>query len=230
LRQSDAHAWDEVWLEGPGWVRVDPTSAIAPERVEHGLNDIVTADAPQFSRWQQRTPWFADLRLRLDALRLLWRERILRFDQSSQERLLELLHIPEPDGQKVALMLAACLILGMTWLTWQVRRELKISPRDPLQRAYQRLCRRLKSVGCERMPAEGPEAYAARVSHLRPDLAAPVMALCLEYSNLRYGARAGGTGGAGAKSWFGSESGSADAKKFSAAVRRFRPRGSRGSS
>jgi protein-glutamine gamma-glutamyltransferase len=224
LRQSDAHAWDEVWLEGRGWVRVDPTSAIAPERVEHGLNDIVTADAPQFSRWQQRTPWFADLRLRLDALRLLWRERILRFDQSSQERLLELLHIPEPDGQKVALMLAACLILGMTWLTWQVRRELKISPRDPLQRAYQRLCRRLKSAGCERMPAEGPEAYAARVSQLRPDLAAPVMALCREYSTLRYGAgAAGGTGAAGG-------AGAAATNKFSAAVRRFRPRGSRGSS
>jgi hypothetical protein len=213
LRQSDAHAWDEVWMEGRGWVRIDPTAAIAPERVEHGLTDIVTADAPQFSRWQQRTPWLGDMWLRLDALRQLWRERFLLFDQSSQERLLELLHIPEPDGQKVALVLAACLILGMTWLTWQVRRELKISPRDPLQRAYERLCRRLKSVGCERMPSEGPEAYAARVSHLRPDLGATVMALCREYSTLRYGA--------------GVE---ADANRFASAVRRFRPRGSRGSS
>jgi transglutaminase-like putative cysteine protease len=218
LRQSDAHAWDEVWLEGRGWVRVDPTTAIAPERVEHGLKDAVTADAPQFSRWQQRTPWFADLRLRLDALRLLWRERILRFDQSSQERLLELLHIPEPDGQKVALVLAACLVLGMTWLTWQVRRELKFSPRDPVQRAYERLCRRLRSAGVERISSEGPEAYAARVSLLRPDLAAPVTALCRQYSTLRYGATAG------------SGPGSADTNKFSAAVRRFRPRGSRGSS
>ena len=220
LRQSDAHAWDEVWLEGPGWVRVDPTTAIAPERVEHGLKDAVAADAPQFSRWQQRTPWFADLRLRLDALRLLWRERILRFDQSSQERLLELLHIPEPDGQKVALVLAACLILGMMWLTWQVRRELKFSPRDPVQRAYERLCRRLRSAGVERMSSEGPEAYAARVSLLRPDLAASVTALCRQYSTLRYGAAAGA----------GPGSGSADTNKFSAAVRRFRPRGSRGSS
>jgi transglutaminase-like putative cysteine protease len=219
LRQSDAHAWDEVWIEGHGWTRVDPTSAVAPERVEHGLNDIVTADAPQFSRWQQRTPWFADVRLRLDALRLLWRERILRFDQSSQERLLELLHIPEPDGQKLALVLAACLITGMTWLTWQVRRELTISPRDPLQRAYERLCRRLGSVGCPRMPAEGPEAYAARVSQLRPDLAAQVMALCREYSALRYGAAAGTPAGA-----------AADTNRFSSAVRRFRPQGFRGSS
>jgi transglutaminase-like putative cysteine protease len=218
VRQSDAHAWDEVWIEGRGWVRVDPTTAIAPERVEHGLNDMVTEGAPQLSRWQQRTPWLADLRLRLDALRLLWRERILRFDESSQERLLELLHIPDPDGQKVALVLAGCLILGLTWLTWQVRRELKFTPRDPLQRAYERLCRRLGSVRCERMPAEGPEAYAARVSLLRPDLAAPVTALCREYSTLRYGA---GTGAGVA---------AADTNRFSAAVRRFRPRGSRGSS
>jgi transglutaminase-like putative cysteine protease len=225
LRQSDAHAWDEVWIEGHGWTRVDPTTAIAPERVERGLNDIVAAEnSAQFSRWQQRTPWLGDLWLRLDALRLLWRERILRFDQSSQERLLELLHIPEPDGQKLALVLAACLILGMTWLTWQVRRELSIRPRDPLQRAYGRLCRRLKSVGCERMPSEGPEAYAARVSHLRPDLAAPVMALCREYSTLRYGA--GVAAGTGAQAG----AGVAATNKFAAAVRRFRPRGSRASS
>jgi transglutaminase-like putative cysteine protease len=216
VRQSDAHAWDEVWIEGRGWVRFDPTTAIAPERVENGLNDMVTAGAPQLSRWQRRTPWLADLRLRLDALRLLWRERILRFDESSQERLLELLHIPDPDGQKVALVLAGCLILGLTWLTWQVRRELRFTPRDPLQRAYERLCRRLGSVRCERMPSEGPEAFAARVSQLRPDLAAPVTALCREYSTLRYGAGAGAA--------------AADTSRFSAAVRRFRPRGSRGSS
>src|SRR5260370_11160280 len=137
LRQGDAHAWDEVWLEGRGWVRVDPTAAIAPERVEHGLNDMVAADnAAQFSRWQQRTPWLGDVWLRLDALRLLWRERILRFDQSSQDRLLGLLHLPEPHGQKVALVLAACLILGMTWLTWHLPRPLKLRPRHPLPPAY----------------------------------------------------------------------------------------------
>jgi hypothetical protein len=143
---------------------------------------------------------------------------------------LELLHIPEPDGQKVALVLAACLILGMTWLTWQVRRELKIRPRDSLQRAYERLCRRLKSVGCERMPSEGPEAYAARVSHLRPDLGAPVMALCREYSTLRYGAGATVDAAAAAAGGAAAAAGASDAKRFSAAVRRFRPRGSRGSS
>ena len=88
LRQSDAHAWDEIWIEGRGWLRVDPTSAVAPGRVERGSSDVFAADEPLVSRWQRRTPWLADMRLRLDALHQLWRERILRFDHNSQNDLL----------------------------------------------------------------------------------------------------------------------------------------------
>jgi transglutaminase-like putative cysteine protease len=108
LRQSDAHAWTEVWIEGHGWLRVDPTSAIAPARVEPGVDDAVGADAPLAGRWQRHTPWLGDMRLRLDALRELWRERILLFDQSSQQEVLEWLNIPEPDGQ---IVLTAALTL-----------------------------------------------------------------------------------------------------------------------
>jgi transglutaminase-like putative cysteine protease len=206
LRQSDAHAWDEVWIEDQGWLRVDPTAAIAPERVERGLNDIVTAGGPVTSRWQQRTPWLADTRLRLDALRLLWRERILQFDQSSQEKLLGFLHVPEPDGQKVAVALAVCLIAGMSWLTWQVGRELKPRLTDPVDRSFARLCRRLAAVGLQRMPYEGAEAFADRVAAERPDLASTVRALSRRYSELRY---------AGAPP--------AAAAAFIAGVRAFRP-------
>ncbi len=214
LRQSDAHAWDEVWIDGHGWLRVDPTSMIAPERVEPGSTDIVSANRPLTSRWQQRTPWFTDTRLRLDALRTLWRERILGFDESSQEKLLGLLHIPEPDGQKLALVLAACLIAGMGWLTWQVRRELVVRPRDRVGRAYATLCRRLKAVGLARAAQEGAEDFAARVAARRPDLASAVGDLCRRYSDLRYSREVPRT----------------SAARFIAGVRRFRPRGSRGSS
>jgi len=226
LRQSDAHAWDEVWIQGQGWLRIDPTSVIAPERVERGLNDLVAAGAPLTSRWQQRTPWLTDTRLRLDALRLLWRERILRFDESSQERLLGFLHIPEPDGQKLTLVLTLCLVAGMSWLTWQVRRELKPRPSDPVNRAYEQLCRRLAAVGLRRMPYEGAETFAARVAAERPDLAI-VRSLCRRYSELRYAAGPPAAAAAAA------------AATFVAGVRAFRPgrvrpgrvrpRGSRGS-
>ena len=208
LRQSDAHAWDEIWIEDQGWVRIDPTSMIAPERVERGLNDMVLAGQPLMSRWQQRTPWLTDTRLRLDALRLLWRERILGFDEHSQEKLLSTLHVPDPDGQKIAIALALCLILGMSWLTWAVHRELRPRIRDPVSRAYERLCRRLAAIGLPRMPYEGAEAFAARVAAKRPDLGSRVIALCRRYTELRYATHSVGDAAA----------------RFIAGVRAFRPR------
>jgi transglutaminase-like putative cysteine protease len=186
LRQSDAHAWDEVWIEGRGWLRFDPTSAIAPERVERGLDEAVSADDPLSSRWQRRTPWFADARLRLDALRQLWRERILFFDQGSQQKLLERLRIPEPDGQKLVILLTAALAAVMCWLTWTVRREVLPTRKEPLIRAYLKLCAKLAAVGIPRLPHEGAEDYAARVAQRRPDLKVSVTGLCRHYSRLRY--------------------------------------------
>jgi hypothetical protein len=187
LRQSDAHAWDEIWMEGRGWLRIDPTSAVAPGRVERGSSDVFAADEPLVRRWQRRTPWLADLRLRLDALHQLWRERILRFDHNSQNDLLVLLRIPEPDGQKLVMVLAAAFTLALAWLTWQVRRELQPPVKDPLIRAYARLCRKLAAVGLARRAHEGAEAYGARIAALRPDLAGATTDLCSRYTQLRYG-------------------------------------------
>jgi protein-glutamine gamma-glutamyltransferase len=186
LRQSDAHAWTEVFIEGRGWTRVDPTAAIAPQRVERGLADVASASDPLVSRWQSRTAWFAGARLRLDLVRELWRERILDFDQESQRKLLEMLHIPEPDGQKLVLLLALCMALVLGWLTWQVRRELAPQNKDAAARAYARLCARLAAAGLPRRMHEGAEDYASRVAAQRPDLAATVTALCRHYSSLRY--------------------------------------------
>jgi transglutaminase-like putative cysteine protease len=188
LRQSDAHAWTEVWIEDRGWLRIDPTSVIAPSRVEHDLRDAVGADDPLGSRWQRRTPWLADTRLRLDALRQLWRERILLFDQDSQQKLLEWLNIPEPDGQKLVMVLTVALTLVLAWLTWAVRREVDPARKEPLIRAYSRLCAKLAAAGMPRLAHEGAEDYAARVAQRRPDLGPAVIALCRHYSILRYAA------------------------------------------
>ncbi len=208
LRQSDAHAWNEVWMEDRGWVRVDPTSAIAASRVEGGLSDLANADETLASRRQRGPRWFAGARLRLDALREIWRERILDFDQDSQRGLLEILRIPEPDGQKLVLLLAAAMALVLCWLTWHVRRELAPQSKDLAARAYLKLCARLAAAGLPRMQYEGAEAYAQRVAQRRPDLAASVTALCRQYSYLRYAAPSSGV----------------TLGQFEAAVRAFRPR------
>jgi transglutaminase-like putative cysteine protease len=208
VRQSNAHAWDEIWIDGTGWQRVDPTSAIAPARVERGLADALTAGEPLTGRWGAHLSWLADLRLRMDALGQLWRRRILGFDQLSQNRLLEWMGIPEPGGQKIVLVLGAGLVLAFAWLTWQVRRELRPQATDPLLRAYARLCVKLAAIGLPREAHEGAEAFAARVARARPDLARQVTALCRRYSQLRYGASPPGRA----------------LESFTAGVRAFRPR------
>ncbi len=208
VRQSDAHAWTEVWIEGRGWLRIDPTSAIAPNRVERGADDASSADEPLAGRWQRHSPWLADARLRLDALRQIWRERILFFDQDSQQQMLAWLNIPEPDGQKLVLVLSAALTVVLIWLTWSVRREVEPSRKEPLIRAYARLCAKLAAVGIPRLPHEGAEDYASRVAQRRPDLGPAVTALCRHYSQLRYAAATARI----------------NVRQLEAAVRAFRPR------
>ncbi|MEO7206661.1 MAG: DUF3488 and transglutaminase-like domain-containing protein [Steroidobacteraceae bacterium] len=208
MRQSDAHAWTEVWIDGRGWVRIDPTAAIAPERVERGLADVAGTDESTASAWQRRTPWFSGMRLRFDMVKEIWRERILDFDQDSQRKLLEFLKIPEPDGQKLVMALAAAMALVLGWLTWQVRRELAPRSKDETARAYARLCTKLAAAGIARRQHEGPEDYALRVARLRPDLAGIVTNLCRQYSFLRYAV----------------PSTSVTLGQFQAAVRAFRPK------
>jgi transglutaminase-like putative cysteine protease len=220
LRQSEAHAWTEIWIDGRGWIRVDPTSAIDPLRVDQRLREAA-ANESAGALLGPHMPWLTDLRLRIDALRELWRGRILHYNPDAQNALLRQLGIPAPDVEKLVLVLAAALTVMLGWLTWQVRRELESAPGDALTRAYARLCAKLKRAGLPRAPHEGAESYGERVARVRPDLAGRVTVLVAGYSRLRYGPRATAP----------------EVKAFKRAVRGFRPkaaairpRGSRASS
>ena len=176
VRQMDAHAWAEVWLAGRGWVRVDPTAAVAPERIYDTLEDRLGAGAgANLLDWRQAG-------LTLDFVRRGWNALVLSFDAKRQRELLRPLGVGELGaGQLVAAFVAlAGLALGaMVWLLARGERE-----RDPLLRAWHRLGRRYRRLGLAREPSEPALQWAQRVHARRPDPA--LLALSERFVLARY--------------------------------------------
>ncbi|OGA41217.1 MAG: hypothetical protein A3G24_02035 [Betaproteobacteria bacterium RIFCSPLOWO2_12_FULL_62_13] len=188
VRQSDAHAWTEVWVRDQGWVRVDPTAAVSPERVQSGIAAAVprTDPLPLFVRGDYA--WLRQVRLTWDSLANTWNQWVLGYNQERQHRLLSNVGIDDATWRSLAIILvgATCLILIV--LSPLMLRKLRTTVSDPVKLAYLRFCGKLKRKGVPRDPAEGPTDYAARLSRIRPDLAPAVAAITRLYVTLRYGA------------------------------------------
>lgn len=182
VRQSDAHAWAEVWLDGRGWVRVDPTAAVAPQRVERGLAAAVPASEFR-SRRAEEPNWLRSVRWGLDGLISGWNSWVLGYDRNRQARLFAWLGLDAADPRAVLWGISAIFLLAALPLLWQQR---KPKP-DPVQAQWQRLCDRLARHGCVRAPAEGPVAYAERAAAQFPQAAQALHQAAAGYVALRYG-------------------------------------------
>ncbi|MDD5056238.1 MAG: DUF3488 and transglutaminase-like domain-containing protein [Sideroxydans sp.] len=191
LRQSDAHAWAEVWLQDRGWVRIDPTAAIAPERIRSGLRAALpdSADLPFFMRTQ--SPLLLKLRFNLDALTNQWNQWVLGYNTERQFAFLTRLGMEEVSWQNMALdMLAGVALLTGIFTLWLLRRMLP-KQADAVQTAWLKLCRKLEKAGLPRAAHEGARDYAARVAVARPELAAPLHDIAARYVSLRYEGKVG---------------------------------------
>jgi protein-glutamine gamma-glutamyltransferase len=185
VRQSGAHAWNEVWLEGRGWTRVDPTAAVAPERVRRGRLDGASVRGAAPGALYDDLPWLRDARAVWDAARTTWSQHVVGFTGATQRRLLERLGLPE-DWQGLALALAlgfAAAALALAgWLAWEFRPR----RRDAVDVAWARVCARLAAQGHPRAPHEGPVDYARRVARALPALAPALQELVDAYVGARY--------------------------------------------
>ncbi|URF07195.1 DUF3488 and DUF4129 domain-containing transglutaminase family protein [Cupriavidus campinensis] len=181
IRQSDAHAWAEVWIAGRGWVRVDPTSAVAPSRVEEGVDAALSGDEAEALRALRGPAWLRDLRLGLDGLTYTWQRWVLQYDRAQQGRLLQKLGM---DGQLPALLAGGLATLSLVALLplWLRQRRL-----DPLQALYARFCALLARHGCARGASEGPADFALRAAEALPGAATALQAFTRDYIALRYG-------------------------------------------
>ena len=187
VRQSDAHAWAEVWLAGRGWARVDPTGAVAPNRVQEGIYTALP-DAgvlPFLARRGRDSEWLRQLALSWDALNNAWNEWVLAYGPDRQKEFLSGLGFGPMDwGRMTVAMMVALSGFGVLYAGWRWRSRLA---RDPVARAWQRFCARLARRGLARGATEGPLAFAERVASRRPELAQSVGEIARRYAALRYG-------------------------------------------
>jgi hypothetical protein len=218
VRQSDAHAWAEVWLAGSGWARVDPTAAVAPERIDYGADGLrrllergvaLGGLAPEALQGLLSPDWFERMRrqarLSWDTVNTAWARWVLGYDRDRQRELLARFGFDEIQPARLLGLLA--LLVAALLAVYALVTARRAPRPDPVQRAYQLLCRRLARTGLTRAAHEGPLVFATRVADARPDLAAPMRMLTTDYLRLRYG-EAAPTG---------------EQQRFAHAVRAFRP-------
>jgi len=93
VRQADAHAWGEVWLQGRGWTRVDPTAVVAPERLTRGMLQLMPDAFSASERLLYGPGWLGGLLQRWEAASAWWADHVVRFDYASQLDLLTRLGI-----------------------------------------------------------------------------------------------------------------------------------------
>ncbi len=186
VRQSHAHAWSEVWLEDRGWMRVDPTAAVAPERVERGLDAALPEGEPVPGRLLRRSGFLWQARFVWDNVNAHWNDWVVKFSEERQARMLEGLGFGATDWKHLAMLLgaglAASFVLLSAWLAWEFRPP----PADAATRSYRRFTARLARRGIERPVHETPRDFLRRVLRFRPDLGRQAAAITELYLRLRY--------------------------------------------
>jgi transglutaminase-like putative cysteine protease len=193
VRQSDAHAWAEVWLEGRGWTRFDPTAVVAPERLRRGVFDLLPDALTTPERLLRGSAWLTRLLQRWDAANAWWSDHVVKFDYSAQLDLLGRFGIRSPDVRYLGWAFMLALLGWLALIAWHIGRSARPASPDTLARAYARLCRKLERIGPPRAPHQGPLSFAETVTARRPDLRDSVRALLARYAQLRYGPAVPGT-------------------------------------
>lgn len=173
VRQFDAHAWAEVWLDDQGWVRVDPTAAVAPERVEQGLEEALRGQegfladsllsAYRF-RGVSMVNW---LRLRYDAAAWQWQSFIVGFNGDEQVELLESWFGEIKVSWFVAVLLGSWAVV-LAPLIWWMNRSRSSSERLPVEEQFAALCRALARRGIERAVGESAISLLVRAESELP--------------------------------------------------------------
>jgi len=192
VRQSDAHAWAEVFLPASGWVRIDPTAAAVPGRLESGMARAVPQATGLPLLLRPELEWLRGVRDRWEAAAHKWNVWVLGYNPERQRDLMASIGVRDADWRTLTATLFAILgAMTLVLLAWSLRR---LARPDPVQKAWRAFCRKLAARGVEREPTEGPRDYASRAARALPANRRNILSIGALYIALRYGAQASAAG------------------------------------
>jgi transglutaminase-like putative cysteine protease len=186
VRQSDAHAWTEVWLEGKGWLRVDPTAAVSPSRIEEGIDSALADEISSF-RIQNRNPILGNLLYSWDNVQHSWNDWVLDYDEQRQRSFLRKLEVGIDNWSDMVITLVVLLagVTALFWLAYWYRE------RPPKPEAYEilfnRLLRKLAKHGFDRQPSEDTRTFLQRVSKQDFPQREQLAGIIELYNRIKYG-------------------------------------------
>ena len=190
IRQADAHAWAEVWLENKGWIRVDPTATIAPERVEQNVNiDQLVAGGiinyfPLSENAQQTLDWLKQSQQLWHNLDYSWQRWVINYDNRYQANFLLTLGIANLKAMLYWMVATLSLITALTSLFLLHQKQTTI---DPVLRIYQRYCKKLAKQQLHKADNEGAKDFSQRVKNLLPQQTNAIDQITQMFIKLRYG-------------------------------------------
>jgi len=185
VRQSDAHAWAEVWLANKGWLRIDPTAAVSPERIENGINDSLdeTDELPLMVRADY--PWLKKAYLNWDSVNNSWNQWILGYDDKKQLDFLKKLSGKNMSLQEMLMWMIGiiALILGLTAYFLLRKQKAKL---NPAQRLYAQYLKLLKRAGLTPHNGETTSDFATRASKNLPNQKTQILDIAQRYNVITY--------------------------------------------
>ncbi len=188
VRQSNAHAWAEYWQEGRGWVRADPTAAVAPERIVRSRKLVPEPGLVASALSGMSPALLAQLRNGWEAMNNRWNQWVLNYSRGQQIDLLKDLGFESPNWEDLALLLIGALttlsLAGAGWAWWERQRQ------DPWVRQFTQVRQALQPLGLAAQAHEPPRALAAQVQRRFGAAGEALAALLAQLEQQRYGRQA----------------------------------------
>ena len=188
VRQMDAHAWTEVWLDERGWVRVDPIVAVAPERIALGSWRSALQGATARTRALTQLPWLRQALLAYDAANTYWNQWVVGYGPQLQRSLLRYLGFERARWAELMTLAAVstvAILAGLTlYLGWTFHRQRNVDAAALCFAAFSRKLARARVPPL--MPGEGPTAFARRAELKLPVVSADIRRIVQSYLAARY--------------------------------------------